>query len=161
MLSIFLRRSILLHQLSYWQNRAHRLTQRFRLCYSESIKREKRGAQLHSKNQLAGVEPRTGFGAFVLFGNCPRHAIRRHNGILCGLLLAGRFADPADVASNRKLKVKFTKYNFDPPEKKKGSKRTNHSFTAFFKIVLVLKNAFYFAWCGINVSKNLKIFLKS
>lgn len=52
---------------------------------------------------------------------------------------------PALVASNSKQKVKFTKYNFDPPKKKKGSKRTNHSFTAFFKIVLVLKNAFYFA----------------
>jgi len=50
----------------------------------------------------------------------------------------------ANVASNSKQKVKFTKYNF-APQKKKGSKRTNHSFTAFFKIVLVLKNAFYFA----------------
>ena len=51
---------------------------------------------------------------------------------------------PALVVSNSKQKVNFTKYNF-APQKKKGSKRTNHSFTAFFKIVLVLKNAFYFA----------------
>ena len=40
-----------------------------------------------------------------------------------------------NVASNSKQKVKFTKYNFVSP-KKKGNKRTNHSFTAFLKLCL-------------------------
>ena len=111
------------------------LTAHFPLWYSESIKREKRGAQLHSKNHLAGVEPQTGSAPLCFSATVPA---MQSDGTMeydvdyiwqDGLL-------PALVASNSKQKVKFTKYNFAPQKKRKAVSERTIRLLLFLKLCL-------------------------